>query len=44
LKAAYALRDNLTLAATVIAAERGGFAGNARDYDRVVLDIGFSFP
>lgn len=43
LKGRYALRDNVTLGATLIIAELGEFSGNERDYDRVMLDIEFSF-
>ena len=43
LKAKYAIRDNVALGATLIVAERGEFAGNERDYNRLMLDIEFKF-
>lgn len=39
----YAVRNNVALGGTLIVSERGGFAGPAADYNRLMLDIEFSF-
>lgn len=39
----YLLTDGLSLGATVILSEFGGFSGPRRDYDRVMLDMEFRF-
>ena len=41
-KVKYALRDHIVLGGTFIIAQLGEFAGNERDYDRVMIDIEFS--
>ena len=43
IKSKYALRDNVALGGTLILSERGAFAGDERDYDRIMLDIEFNF-
>jgi hypothetical protein len=43
MRAKYAIRDNVDFGATLIINERGGFSGPALDYDRVMLDVEFSF-
>jgi hypothetical protein len=43
IRAKYALKDNIELGATFIISERGEFAGNETDYNRVQLDIEFLF-
>jgi hypothetical protein len=42
-KAKYALRDNMVLGGTFIIAQLEEFAGNERNYDRIMIDIEFSF-
>lgn len=42
-KARYVLADNWSLAGQLYLNEVGAFAGNARDYDRVILDLEFRF-
>ena len=43
IKAKYVLRDRVVLGATVIISEIGVFAGNERDYDRIMIDLEFKF-
>lgn len=43
IKAKYVLRENVVLGGTLIIAERGAFAGNERDYNRIMIDIEFKF-
>ncbi|MGB5246369.1 MAG: putative porin [Woeseia sp.] len=43
IQAKYAIRDNVALGGTLILTERGEFAGPAQDYNRLMLDIEFSF-
>lgn len=43
IRATYALRDNVALGGSLIVAERGEFAGNEQDFNRIMLDIQFSF-
>ena len=43
LKAKYVLREGVVLGATVIISEIGEFAGNKRDYDRIMIDVEFRF-
>jgi len=43
LRAGYAIRDDIQLNGTLILSEFGGFTGNARDFDRLMLDVQFSF-
>ncbi len=43
IKSKYAVRDNVSLGATLILAERGEFAGAELGYDRIMLDIEFTF-
>lgn len=43
IKAKYALRENVKLGGTLIISERGEFAGNEQDYDRIMIDLEFSF-
>lgn len=43
IKAKYVLRENVVLGGTLIIAELGEFAGNERDYDRIMIDIEFRF-
>jgi hypothetical protein len=43
IKAKYVLRKNVVLGATLIIAELGEFAGNKRDYDRIMIDVEFKF-
>jgi len=42
-KAKFALRDNIVLGGTIIVAQLDEFAGNERDYNRIMIDIEFSF-
>jgi len=43
IKAKYVLRKNVVLGGTLILADLDKFAGNARDYDRIMIDIEFKF-
>lgn len=43
LKAEYAIRDNVKAVGTVILAERGAFVDDERSYDRIMIDLEFSF-
>lgn len=43
LQVEYALTDRLVAGATLILSEFGQFSGQARDFDRVLLDLEFSF-
>ncbi len=43
IKANYLLRENVVLGVGLIIAKLGKFAGNERDYDRIMLDIEFRF-
>jgi hypothetical protein len=43
IKARYGVRDNIYLGGTLIISEYGGFTGNPRDYDRLMLDVQVSF-
>jgi hypothetical protein len=39
----YSIRDNIELGGTAILSERGQFAGDKNDYDRIQLDVEFLF-
>ena len=43
IKTKFALRDHVVLGGTLIIAKLGEFSGNERDYDRIMIDIEFSF-
>jgi len=43
IKAKYALRDKIILGGTFILSQFGEFAGNERDFDRIMLDVEFKF-
>lgn len=43
IKARFALRDHVVLGGTLIIARLAEFSGNERDYDRIMIDIEFSF-
>lgn len=43
IQAKYSVRDNVTLGGTLILTERGTLSGTALDYNRLMLDIEFSF-
>ena len=43
IKAAYGLRNNIELGATLIISEIEGFVGNEHDYNRIQLDVEFLF-
>ncbi|MBT8085908.1 MAG: hypothetical protein HKN35_14000 [Woeseia sp.] len=43
IQAKYAVRDNVTLGGTLIIAERAESLGSGSDYNRLMLDIAFSF-
>ncbi|WP_156762736.1 putative porin [Woeseia oceani] len=43
IKAKYAIRDNVKLGGTLIIARHGGYTGDERDYDRIMIDLEFEF-